>query len=99
MKPLGKALRDAASSATEEDRCLIHFDGAAVRFQLPEKTFLVQGSGPQRWPRVLAINARDLTALPQRWMDGEIAIAFWDGHLEIANRLFRATVQENTHAP
>jgi hypothetical protein len=92
MKPLGKVLREAAALAAEDERCLIHFDGATVRFELPGKTFLVQADGTESWQQAVWVSLRELRALPQRWMRSTIAVSYWDGHVMIDNRRFAALV-------
>ena|GEM_PF-1688634 len=92
MKPLGKVLREAATSAAEDESCLIHFDGHAIRFALPAKTYLVQADGSESWPHASLVALRDLAALPQRWMQSTISVSFWDGHITIGNRRFAASI-------
>lgn len=92
MKPLGKALREAAASATDDEPCLIYFNGYTVRFELPAKTYLVQADGSKPWPHAVLVSLRDLAALPQRWMQCAISVSYWDGHLTIGNRRFAASV-------
>lgn len=92
MKPLGKVLREAAKSAAEDESCRIHFDGTTVRFDLPGRTYLVQGGGPAPWTQVAAVALRDFVGLPQRWMRAEIGVSLWEERLTIGNRVFAAVV-------
>lgn len=92
MKPLGKVLREAAKSAADGESCRIHFDGKAVHFDLPDRTYLVQGNGPAPWAEAVAVVLRDLAALPQRWMHPEIGVSHWEERLTIGNRVFAAVV-------
>ena len=91
MKPLGKVLREAAASASEDAHCLIHFDGSTVRFELPAKTYLVQADGSEPWPHAVLVSLRELQALPQRWMQSTINVSYWDGQVTIGNRRFAAS--------
>lgn len=99
MKPLGKVLREAAASAAEDERCLIHFDGCTVRFELPAKTYLVQADASEPWPQAWQVPLRDLAALPQRWMQSSISVSYWDGHITIGNRRFAASVAKRPDDP
>lgn len=92
MKPLGKLLREAAASAAEGERCLIHFDGHTVRFELPAKTYLVQADGSEPWPHAALVALRALAGLPQRWMYRTIEVSFWEGHITIGNRRLEASI-------
>lgn len=92
MKPLGKVLREAAATASEDECCLVHFDGHTVRFELPAKTYLVQADGNEPWPHASLVALRDLAALPQRWMRSSISVSYWNGRITIGNRTFAASV-------
>lgn len=92
MKPLGKVLREAASSAAEDQHCLIDFDGQILRFELPAKTYRVQADGPEPWSHAVRVGLRDLAALPQRWMQDRISVSYWEERIMIGNRSLIATV-------
>lgn len=92
MKPLGKVLRDAGSAAAEDEYCLIYFDGSVVRFDLPNKAYLVQAEGGGHWPHAVRVALHDLAALSKRWLSSSISVSYWDGHVAFGNRRIAAVV-------
>lgn len=89
MRPLGQRLREAAIAAVAEDRCVVHFDGTTVRFDLPERRLIVQADGPEPWVEPVTVSLQALTRLPKRWMKETVEISLWDGHLLIGNVRFQ----------
>lgn len=93
MRVLGKQLLTEAESAADSDVCRVHFEGVALRFQLPSQTLLVRASGDTPWPVDAIVKLTDLKGLPKRWMHDPIEVSYWDERLVIDNRSFAATAE------
>lgn len=92
MRILGKHLKAEAESSAGVDTCSVHFDGTSLRFTFWNRTLVVQASGNAPWSVDVILALSRLQWLPKRWSQDPVIVSYWDGHINIGNRRFAATI-------
>jgi hypothetical protein len=90
FRPICKRLREFAEANDGDADARWSFDGAVLRADVADKTFLCQADGTP-WSETVSVKLGDLMKLPKRLMADPVTVAVWEGRLMVDSAGFALT--------